>query len=298
MWILIFVPSIYHAGFSLSLLLSVLTAHVNNVLTFCLLVPKSSTSLESLKACLGCTSSVSCHAVSSHDFHNWISRLGLKKHQSLNAVQHRYIISTFFCPVGSCSSRLFWSFSDEIKMTYPLWCKCFCWIQSLNRQSGPSASFHLYLNPFLPLSLLLFLHLPLYPAMPPLVAPAFPSSHLRQLTEESCPPFPSEVPDPHWEMEMPHHCLSAHCASWFSPPSITRCVFMSAGIRSAGIINWHVCCPQCCSLTNWQAQARYWRGYVESWTYRNFINKSFNYGRLDEHQPSLGNDTESESLPL
>lgn len=91
--------------------------------------------------------------------------------------------------------------------------------------------------PFLPLfhpllflsfflcAILLSLHLPpLYSAMLPLVFPPF-LLDLWQLTEETCPPLPSEATDPHWEMEMSHHCLSARCASWISSPSISVCIY-------------------------------------------------------------------------
>lgn len=77
---------------------------------------------------------------------------------------------------------------------------------------------------FLPPSLLLSLHLSLYSAMLPLVFPPL-LLDLWQLTEETCPPLPSEATDPHWEMEMSHHCLSAHCACWISSPSITLCIY-------------------------------------------------------------------------
>lgn len=111
----------------------------------------------------------------------------------------------------------------------------------------PSVSFISFSLPF---SLLLSFYLypsssssclphPLYPAMLPLT----PLPDLWQQTEESCPPPWSEVRDPHWEMEMPHHCLSAHHVS------LHHFVFMSAGIRSAGMINWRVCCPQ-----SWQSE--------------------------------------------
>lgn len=65
---------------------------------------------------------------------------------------------------------------------------------------------------------------PLYSAMLPLVFPPL-LLDLWQLTEETCPPLPSEATDPHWEMEMSHHCLSARCASWIPSPSISVCIY-------------------------------------------------------------------------
>lgn len=71
---------------------------------------------------------------------------------------------------------------------------------------------------------------PLYPAMLPLT----PLPDLWQQTEESCPPPWSEVRDPRWEMEMPHHYLSAHHVSWFSSPSITLYLW----VQASGVLAW------------------------------------------------------------
>ena len=143
----------------------------------------------------------------------------------------------------------------------------------------------------LPLSLLLSLHVP----MLPLVSPPF-LSDLWQLTEESCPPLPSEVADPHREMEMPHHCLSARCAFSFSSPSITLCIYEHRHQEC-----WHhkLTCVLSLKLSSdtVTGSGRYCKGYAENRTCCNFISKSINYGR-PEHQTTLWKETETKSLPL
>lgn len=151
--------------------LSTPTASVNNVLTFCLLVPKPSTSLKGLQACLE-VQALSSHAAlattvaSEFQWREWKGDISHNAYPAITrcSIQHG---------CRECSFFLLQLFYDDLSdKLFRLQIHLFeLLLNSKLIQVGcPLHSLPLFYL-FLPLSLLLFLHLPSYPAMLPLVFP-------------------------------------------------------------------------------------------------------------------------------